>query len=275
MNELTHVDLFSGIGGFSLAAEWAGFRTVAFCEIDDYCQKVLKRHWPEAPCVPDIRDFKWPLADTPCTGGGRGKESQCEGEKTSLGSITLLTGGFPCQPFSCAGKRRGTADDRYLWPEMLRVIQEAQPDWVIGENVTNIVKMALDDVIADLETINYTVQPFDISADSANLPTLERHIWIIATTNSQRSQGSIGNALSKQSGISPELPRDYQRITDRWSISSSRVCGVGEGIPNRVDRLKSLGNAIVPHVAAEIMRGIIEISCLRTILFLVTFYSCL
>lgn len=113
---MTHIDLFSGIGGFSLAAQWAGFKTIVFCEKDEFCQKVLKKHWPEVPLIPEIRDF----------------------DGTKWRGATLLTGGFPCQPFSSAGRKRGKKDDRYLWPEMLRIISEARPTWIIAENVINI-----------------------------------------------------------------------------------------------------------------------------------------
>ena len=126
---MRHIDLFSGIGGFALAASWVwpSHDIVTFCEKDAYCQKVLKKHWPDVPICDDI--FKMNGAD--------------------YGPIDLITGGFPCQPFSCAGKQRGASDDRFLWPEMLRIIREAQPTWVVGENVPGIIGMALDQVLID------------------------------------------------------------------------------------------------------------------------------
>ncbi|NDF17827.1 MAG: DNA (cytosine-5-)-methyltransferase, partial [Verrucomicrobia bacterium] len=108
MNERTHLDLFSGIGGFALAAKWNGYRTVGFCDNEPYAQAVLKKHWPEVTCHKDIREVRGDL----------------------YAGVTLLTGGFPCQPFSVAGKQRGKDDNRYLWPEMLRVIREARPAWI-------------------------------------------------------------------------------------------------------------------------------------------------
>jgi len=162
VNERTHLDLFSGIGGFALAAKWNGFRTVGFCDNEPYAQAVLKKHWPDVPCHKDIKELR--------------------GEPHA--GVTLLTGGFPCQPFSCAGKQRGKKDDRYLWPEMLRVIREAQPRWIIGENVAGIVNMALDQVHTDLEAEGYEVESIIIPACGVDAPHRRNRVWIVANAKS-------------------------------------------------------------------------------------------
>jgi DNA (cytosine-5)-methyltransferase 1 len=181
---LTHVDLFSGIGGFALAAEWAGFETIVFCEKDEYCQKVLKKHWPQVPIIAEIRDFRWPLADTKHSGWGKRRNTSAKGnkKKTALScqKITLLTGGFPCQPFSVAGKRRGKEDDRYLWPEMLAVISQVRPTWVLAENVVGIINMELDKCLSDLEGDGYETETFTIPACGVDAPHRRSRVWIVA-----------------------------------------------------------------------------------------------
>jgi len=279
MNEKTHLDLFSGIGGFALAAKWNGYRTVGFCDNEPYAQAVLKKHWPEVPCHKDIREVRGEL----------------------YAGVTLLTGGFPCQPFSVAGKQRGKDDNRYLWPEMLRVIQEARPTWIIGENVAGIVNLALDRIHADLEAQDYEVESFIIPACAVNAPHKRDRVWIVANSKRKRLEGHAWNDDSRRerereresdwinfrescSGFmaNPNFERtqiqtarqqstiqmfrsdgkDWAFIEDpngkRRRIKSS-ICGVAYGIPRRVDRIKGLGNAIVPQVAAEIIRCINKI----------------
>lgn len=160
---MTHASLFSGIGGFDIAAEWAGWTNVFNCEIDPFCRRVLAYHFPNAIQYEDIKttDFR------PLRGG-----------------VDVLTGGFPCQPFSLAGKRKGTDDNRYLWPEMLRAIRELAPRWVVGENVYGIVNwsdgLVFEQVCADLEDEGYEVQPFLIPACAVDAPHRRDRVWFVA-----------------------------------------------------------------------------------------------
>jgi DNA (cytosine-5)-methyltransferase 1 len=175
-DQRTHIDLFSGIGGFALAANAAGFRTSVFCEQDEYCTKVLRRHWPTVPIIPDIRDFdgsKW-------RGAG------------------LLTGGFPCQPFSVAGEQRGEEDDRALWKEMFRVIKEARPRFVLAENVAGLINMALDDVLSQLEGEGYTTGAVVLPACAVNAPHRRDRVWICAY-----SKGASTGQVFQQGGGLP------------------------------------------------------------------------
>ena len=145
---MTHLSLFSGIGGLDLAAEWAGIQTVGQCEWAEYPTKVLEKHWPDVPRWKDIRTL---------TG-------ESFYERTGRRTVDIISGGFPCQPFSVAGKQRGKEDDRYLWPEMVRVIKELRPTWVVGENVAGIIKMALSDILYELEACGYRTRTFLIPA---------------------------------------------------------------------------------------------------------------
>ena len=163
---LTHGSLFSGIGGFDLASEWMGWENVFHCEYDPFCQKVLKHHFPNSKLYEDIKTF----------------------DATDYsGRIDILTGGFPCQPFSTAGKREGTKDNRHLFPEMLRVIQEVKPKYVLGENVSGLLNwsggMVFDEVCADLEAEGYEVVPLLLPASGKNAPHLRNRIWFVAHSN--------------------------------------------------------------------------------------------
>ena len=246
------LDLFSGIGGFSLGLESVGFETVGFCEIDPFCQKVLKKHWPDIPIHKDIKELN-------------GHEYR--------GSVRLVCGGFPCQPYSVAGKRRGEEDDRALWKEMFRVIREVEPDWVIGENVPGIVSMELDKVLSDLGD-TFDVQTFDIPAVAIDARHTRHRIWVIGRakyladpygnglqgSKIQRGDGKnrakpIHQQFKRFGGSSFKLSNPRRKV--KWK-PEPRLDRMAHGIPNRLDRIKGLGNAVCPPLVSEIGRLIMQ-----------------
>jgi len=329
---MKHLDLFSGVGGFSLACQWAGIETIGFVEIDKYCQKVLRRHFPNVPIVEDIRDVeRIRQIATNATGEGC-LEKQLEagipsqtireapaGESSRASSMAgtkernggspehpaiLVTAGFPCQPFSVAGKQRSTEDDRYLWPETLAVIKAVKPSWILLENVTGIINLALDTVLSDLEGAGYATETLIIPACAVNAWHRRDRVWIVGFTNELRLQEQRIRPMDNESQQPGQDVADTQtagldgsntkgnlcpagcltksgqgRRQADWRAVESGFCRVADGLPsgldgyfdrepdiprvatgirNRVDRLKCLGNAIVPQVAYEIIRVIKE-----------------
>jgi DNA (cytosine-5)-methyltransferase 1 len=263
VNEPTHVDLFSGIGGFALAAQWAGFRTVAFCEIDKYCQKILAKNFladsngrQRVESHGQIQT-RWNAAN-----GCYSDIQKLDG--TAYRGCDLITGGFPCQPFSVAGKRGGAADDRAIWPEMFRVISEARPAWVLGENVPGIIPMELDNVLSDLESIGYATRAFVIPACAVDARHRRDRLWIVGrnvadaknTYGWRANRAHNGGRGDKEIGRCGQQGRGFQH----W-LPEPAICRVAHGIRSRVDRLKGLGNAIVPQVAYEILREIRKLIC--------------
>ncbi len=258
---LTHLSLFSGIGGLDLAAEWAGFTTAGQCEFADFPTKILEKHWPDVPRWRNIRTLT--------------KESFYE--RTGLHTVDVISGGFPCQPFSVAGKQAGKEDDRYLWPEMLRIISELTPRWVIGENVPGILRIAAADVVQDLERAGYNVVLFDFEAAAVGaFHRRERIAFIGEQAGAMENAGGQGLCGAKGCGQrsenvpnaeSAKCPRGRTEAWGRWPESG---CGrwwaaepdvgrVANGVPNRVDRLKCLGNAVVPQQFSPIFRAIAEV----------------
>lgn len=285
---MKHLDLFSGIGGFALAVDtvWPN-STHTFCEIDPFCQKILAKHWPQSKIYADIRTFT--------NSQQSGLEGQAEGSKEreeyighfggSLRSgfkpshrVDILTGGFPCQPFSQAGLRRGTSDNRFLWGEMLRVIQEFQPTWVIAENVRGLLTieqgMVFEQVCLDLEASGYEVQPFIIPAVSVNAPHRRDRVWFVANRNDSGSGASRSEVLAHRTQDSEEWQHSLAwtgRQSDwdeNWIEVATELCSVDDGLPveldgfklsksrHRAEQLKAYGNAIVPQVAIQIMQAI-------------------
>ena len=235
------LDLFSGIGGFSLGLErTGGFKTVAFCESDPYCRRVLAKHWPDVPCHEDIREL---------TGD-------------AIGPVDVITGGYPCQPFSVAGKRRGEKDDRHLWPEMRRLVAELRPNWVLGENVNGHINMGLDEVLFDLETELYTARTFALPAVGLDAWHIRSRLWIVAHAYSRgRAQqvcefGLQGAPLAGNDGASWSLAGEGAGLW-RGRRTQPGVCRVADGVPNGLDRRRALGNAVVPQVVEVIGRAIL------------------
>lgn len=284
---LTHLSLFSGIGGLDLAAEAAGFVTVGQCEWADYPTKVLEKHWPDVPRWRDIRTLT-------------GEDFYA---RTGLRTVDVISGGFPCQPFSVAGKQKGKGDDRYLWPEMLRVIRELTPRWIVGENVPGILRIAAGDVVADLERDGYDVAVFNFEAAAVGATHRRGRVFFVANTDdtrdgapkcradgnnaasnlkwklSQSQSGGHGQAMAdtfhgggpvRRDGEfsavtittgsgSDHRGRTAEYVSGEWWSAEPDVGRVAHGIPNRVDRLKCLGNAVVPAQAYPIFKAIMEV----------------
>ena len=328
---LIHLDLFSGIGGFALACQWAGIEMIGFVEIDKYCQKVLRKHWPNVPIVEDIRDvkkikeivvnatsegcgaeqYKAGIPEQALQEASTGQSSRTDslsgagatGNNDGGAPAILVTAGFPCQPFSVAGKREGERDDRYLWPETLTVIKAIKPQWVLLENVTGIINLALDTVLSNLEGAGYSYETLIIPACAVNAWHRRDRVWIVANSNESGLEGRkaglqsrLGNRPERCNQAIANTEREglegadtegevcptgqpLQSSADSRSSESRRLSGkqrqenteirdsdwwavepklgrVAHGIPNRVDRLKCLGNAIVPQVAYEIIKVI-------------------
>lgn len=256
---MKHLDLFSGIGGFALAARWMGWETVQFVEIDKFCQKVLNKNFPNVPIHGDIKTF--------------------DGSKYRS-TVDILTGGFPCQPFSGAGNREGQNDPRYLWPRMLEVINDVRPPWIVGENVTGILTMengrTLERIFIDLENSGYQVETFLIRACTVGLWQNRPRVWIIARSTQfdpktllyKNTVDALGNQTRVDVQGNGNIKTNFYYENYRtcpvpvlgngvWSqIHDRGRDGIINGIPNRVDRIKGLGNAIAPQVAFEIFKAI-------------------
>jgi DNA (cytosine-5)-methyltransferase 1 len=294
---MRHGSLFSGIGGFDLAAQWMGWHNIFHCEWNEFGQKVLKHHFPKSISYADITKVDF---------------------RHHRGDIDIISGGFPCQPYSSAGKRLGKEDDRHLWPEMLRCIREVQPKWVVGENVLGLVNwsggLVFHEVQADLEAEGYEVQPYVLPAASVNAPHKRDRVWFVAHSNkcndgraarkderesgAERIQERDAVRQSAQSGevqrnapdsdmlgferqrecrgIKKERQRREERfrqlgnIEHRWEKFPTKppICGGDDGLPRELDgitfskwrneSIKAYGNAIVPQVALQIFKAIAQ-----------------
>jgi DNA (cytosine-5)-methyltransferase 1 len=274
---MRHGSLFSGIGGFDLAAQWMGWTNVFHTEWNEFGQKVLKHHFPNSIQYHDIIKTDYSIHN---------------------GDIDIITGGFPCQPFSLAGKRKGTDDERYLWHEMLRAIQQIQPTYVVAENVRGLLTidggLVFEQVCADLEAEGYEVQPVLLPAAGVNAPHRRDRVFIVgyaANTDIRRLErpeaegwnskhvewtGSIGSAANTNSRR--QSAEEHRQAQSRWiaekSISNnwqdfpteSAICGGNDGLPDRLDNItfpkwrnesiKAYGNAVVPQLILPIFQTI-------------------
>jgi len=249
---MKHLDLFSGIGGFALAAAWTGqIETVGFCEIEESCIDVLNKHWPKVKKHRDIKELDGDL----------------------YAGIDIITGGYPCQPFSVAGSQKAQEDDRHLWPYMRRVIAQAKPTWAICENVYGHIKLGLDSVLYDLETLGYSCQSFVIPALSTGANHNRERVFIVAyatgnglnESTASPSNGKADEHCTKRQdescndegcgGVRPEL--EWRGKTPgRWGVKPPTL-RVDDGLPNRMDRNKMLGNAIDPQIAYELFKAVL------------------
>lgn len=257
------LDLFSGIGGFSLGLErTGGFETAAFCEYAEWPRKVLAKHWPNVPIFEDVRTLRGSDIDGP---------------------IDVVVGGYPCQPFSTAGRRKGQEDDRHLWPEFNRLVAELRPAWVIGENVAGHISMGLDDVLSDLEGQGYACRTFVIPACATDAPHRRDRVWTVAHAQRSRQSGQgeheqpsdcQAQGEGQADNVEPERQPRKRRAEPRMGgMADGLPTGmdgpckwpdepdiprVAKGVKDRANRLKALGNAVVPQIPEMIGWAILE-----------------
>ena len=289
---MRHVDLCSGIGGFALGFEWAQLSNpVLFCDSEEWCRKVLRKHWTDVPILNDVKE----LANDP----------------TQIPDCDILTAGYPCQPFSLAGNRQGTQDPRHLWPYLLKIVTSKRPTWCVFENVYGHVSMGLDTVLNDLETQGYSARTFNVPALSVDANHKRERLWIVANARDisgrDGESGSIGkngsggldkglrtteatktSRPSETSGTMADPNDSGNRTSEHESVINgeethqgwnrqplNRTGGLGKngrwkwepepsvgrvanGVSRRMDRIRGLGNAIVPQIAMQIGLAIKE-----------------
>ena len=241
------LSLFSGIGGIDLAAEWAGFETVAFCEYADFPRNVLQKHWPNTPIFKDIKELSRELLER-------------EGVITNDKTIKLAHGGWPCQPYSVAGQLKGKEDDRDLWQEMSRVIDEIRPDWFVGENVANFANMELDRTLSDLESFGYEATTFILPALAVGAEHQRLRTFVVANSYGLDVERCIEIEIPWGREIPRQLhTRSFEEINKRSAVYEPRLCRTYNGFPDQVDRLRALGNAVVPQQVYPIFAAIAEI----------------
>ena len=242
---MNHLDLFSGIGGFSLGLEATQrINTVAFCEIDSFCTKVLNKNWPTVPVYKDIKELTY-------------EKLKADG----IRPIDIITGGYPCQPFSQAGRKKGEEDPRHLWPEYFRLIKECRPTWVIGENVSGHIKLGLDSVLADLESEGYAVRTFSISAASIGSNHKRERVWVVAHTRqpgrrieSSRNTKSLGRGSFEETKWSTNTNKasgSSERTTTVADTKSERTRKNDERVWERSSRASRRETTTIPNTNSD------------------------
>lgn len=258
---MTHGSLFSGIGGFDLAAEWMEWENVFHCEWNEFGQRVLKYYWPKAISYNDITKTDFSI---------------------HRGKIDIVTGGFPCQPYSSAGKRKGKEDERHLWPEMLRAIGEIQPSWVVGENVLGLTNwnggLVFNEVQDELEAKGYEVQPFILPASGVNAPHERYRVWFIAYARCFVRSQSIQSQINGKQTLRKRIKevgckdREFAKMASSFGevfeerMDSSYATFANDGFPSELDgitihdwtiqSLKASGNSVVPQLVHKIFKAI-------------------
>jgi len=235
---MTFLDLCAGIGGFSLGLEWAGMVCKGQVEIDEYCNKVLQKHWPDVPRWGDIKTLA--PQDVP--------------------AVDLICGGYPCQPFSLAGHRQGENDPRHIWPYIRQIIASVRPTWCLFENVAGHVRLGLDSVCDDLEAQGYAVGPGIIPACTVGAWQRRDRVWILAHSNEGRNTLRGERKLSQiEEALRSEFDnrrREKQFLARQWWERQPGVARVVHGVSHRLERNNALGNAVVPQLVYEIGRCI-------------------
>jgi len=229
MMVLRHLDLFSGIGGFSLGLEaTGGFKTVAFCDIEEFPRKVLQKHWPHVKQYTDIKELDY-------------DKLRSDGIISDNEKIDIITGGYPCQPFSVAGRKKGEKDPRHLWPEYFRLVQELRPTWVIGENVGGHIKLGLDTVLENLESEGYAVRTFSIPASAIGANHKRERIWIVANTDSGGNKGEKSRGIGKEN---EEEKRDRKiNSTTRFPNGADSIV-TKQGSETEVEYVEDTGRSL-------------------------------
>lgn len=244
------LDLCSGIAGISMAADWAGIETVAFCEIEEFNQSVLRKNSPNIPIFPDLYKLT--------------KQSLIDGG-VDADSIGVVSAGYPCQGESLVGKRRGAEDERWLWPEVFRLIRELGPNWFVGENVAGHVTMGLDTVLSDLEKENYSTRTFVLPAVSVGAPHQRYRTFIVGYSNDKPKLQTDPRVVPFRSKWETwENTTGINRGTlsgTYWEENKPAICGMDDGTATRLDedRLRFLGNAVVPQQIYPIFEAIAKI----------------